>query len=249
MKNTLYILILTTLGCNTLSKDTIKRAHEDTTKHIESSRKQYYATQDTVLIATETGDTLTFSKEDFNQIVDTHSEFFEKFPLEPDQAYERYGSEAQWRSEAGQDRYYALYAYFLKQENGIHKYASQRKKIIDIYTHINSLFAHIQYGGTYFGHQNMRILGYAEYSICLLPKNKDDFEKTYDIAKQKALYIKSLRQLIEDESEIDFKVFGKEKAERNNQLNRIVDDLEKLITDIFYLRRAQEFQYRYYEYY
>lgn len=95
----------------------------------------------------------------------------------------------------------------------------------------------------------MRILGYAEYSIYLFPKEKNELEKTYDITKQKKLYIKSLRQLIEDESKIDFETLGQEKIIRNKELNTIVDELEKLITDNFYLRRAQEFQYRYYEYY
>lgn len=74
-------------------------------------------------------------------------------------------------------------------------------------------------------------------------------KKTYDITKQKELYIKSLRQLIDDESKIDNETLGKEKAERNKELNKIVDDLNKLITDNFYLRRTQEFHYRHYEYY
>ncbi|CAD0007029.1 hypothetical protein FLACHUCJ7_03104 [Flavobacterium chungangense] len=114
---------------------------------------------------------------------------------------------------------------------------------------INSLFGHFQYGGTYFGHQKMRILGYAEYSIYLLPKENNEIEKTYDITKQKELYIKSLRQLIKDESEIDFETLGQEKIERNKKLNEIVDKLNTLISDNFYLRRAQDFHYGHYEYY
>lgn len=83
----------------------------------------------------------------------------------------------------------------------------------------------------------------------MLPKTKDDISKTYDITKQKEFYIKSLRQLIEDESKIDFETLGQEKIARNKNLNAIVDELDKLITDNFYLRRAQEFQYGHYEYY
>jgi hypothetical protein len=111
------------------------------------------------------------------------------------------------------------------------------------------LFGYFEYGGTYFGHQAKRILGYAEYSISLLPKKEEDFEKTYAITKQKELYIKSLRQLIDDESRIDFNTLGSDKVKRNNELNKIVDELNSLITDIFYLRRAQEFQYEHYEIY
>ena len=142
-----------------------------------------------------------------------------------------------------------LKKYFLKQKNGVKEFAQQRQKLIDIYSNINSLFGHFEYGGTYFGHQSSRILGYAEYSIYLLPKNNDNISKTYDITKQKELYIKSLRQLIEDENKIDFNTLGQEKIERTKKLNKIVDELDKLITDNFYLRRAQEFQYGHYEYY
>jgi hypothetical protein len=93
----------------------------------------------------------------------------------------------------------------------------------------------------------MRILGYAEYSIYLLPKEKRDIQKTYNITEQKKLYIKSLRQLIKDESEIDFNRLGKQ--ERNKNLNQIVDEIDKLISDNFYLSRTQEFHYGHYEYY
>ena len=55
--------------------------------------------------------------------------------------------------------------------------------------------------------------------------------------------------MIEDESKIDFNTLGEDKIERNKKLNEFVNELDRLITDIFYLRRAQEFQYRHYEYY
>ena len=58
-----------------------------------------------------------------------------------------------------------------------------------------------------------------------------------------------MRQLIEDENEIDFKTLGIDKIKRIQKLNKIVDELDKLITDNFYLRRTQEFQYGHYEYY
>jgi hypothetical protein len=102
---------------------------------------------------------------------------------------------------------------------------------------------------TYFGHQQSRILGYTEYSIYLYRQNEKYIFKKYDIAKQKEFYIKSLRQLIKDESEIDFNTLGQEKLKRNQELNKIVDDIDKAITDNYYLRRAQEFHYEHYEYY
>ncbi|HEX3167942.1 MAG TPA: hypothetical protein VHQ93_16855, partial [Chitinophagaceae bacterium] len=95
-----------------------------------------------------------------------------------------------------------------------------------------------------------RILGYAEYSVYLFKQNETyNISKTYNIATQKELYIKSLRQLVSDESKIDFNTTGQEKVERTKKLNRIIDDIDKAITDNFYLRRTQEFHYGHYEYY
>ena len=252
MKQTIYILTITIglLSCNNQPKQVDKTTIANTdTKTTKVDNSKYYTQQDTILIATEIGDTLKYAKADFNNIVDKHTEFFEEYPDNPDQAYFNDNDKEEFGSEVGQDNYYALYAYFLKQKNGVKEFAQQRQKLIDIYSNINSLFRHFEYGGTYFGHQSRRILGYAEYSIYLLPKNKDDISKTYDITKQKELYIKSLRQLIDDESKIDFNTLGQEKIERTKKLNKIVDELDKLITDNFYLRRAQEFQYGHYEYY
>lgn len=237
-KNAFYALILFTLGCTNQSK-------QDNTF---SSRK-HHITQDSLFIPTELGDTLRFGKKKFNSIIDRHPEFFNELTESPDKLYYRFVHDVDFGSEQGQDVYYILYAHFLKQRNGVEKFAAQRKKLIDIYTQINSLFEQLQYGGAYFGHQQFRILGYAEYSVSLYPKHKNEIEKTYDISKQKELYIKSIRQLIADESEVDFDTLAEEKAKRMVMLNGIVDVLDGLITEIFYLRRAQEFQYGGYEYY
>lgn len=247
MKNSIYLLaFFLSLSCSKQIKEVKTTTSNDkkTTANKTPSTKQ-----DTILITTELLDTLKYSKNDFKNIIDKHPEFSEQYPENPDQTYFNGNDKEKFGSEAGQDTYYILYAYFLKQKNGGKKFSTQRQKLIDIYSNINSLFGHFEYGGTYFGHQSTRILGYAEYSIYLMPKNKDDIYKTYDITKQKELYIKSLRQLIEDESKIDFNTLGKEKVERNEMLNKIVDELDKLITDNFYLRRAQEFQYGHYESY
>ncbi len=253
MKTLLFISIFALLSCNSQTKQADQNQSADTVVQVETSTKpdnsKYYTTQDTIIVAAETDDTLKYAKTDFNSIVDKHPEFFETYPENPDQAYYNDNDKEEFGSELGQDCYYELYAYFLKQKNGIEKYAEQRKKLIGIYSNINTLFGYFQYGGTYFGHQSRRILGYAEYSIYLLPKQKKDIEKTYDITKQKELYIKSLRQLIDDESKIDFNSMGNEKIERTKRLNKVVDELDKLITDNFYLRRAQEFHYEHYEYY
>jgi len=253
MKTLFFISIFGLLSCNNPTKQSDRNQPIDTVAQVEKIKytdlSEFHTSQDTVTISTEIGDTLKYAKDKFNSIVDKHPEFFQTYPENPDQAYYNDNDKEEFGSEVGQDKYYTLYAYFLKQKNGIEKYALQRKKLIDIYSNINSLFGNLQYGGTYFVHQSRRILGYAEFSIYILPRKKEDIEKTYDISQQKELYIKSLRQLINDESKIDFNTLGKDKIERNKELNKLVDELDRLITDNFYLRRAQEFHYGHYEYY
>jgi hypothetical protein len=121
-------------------------------------------------------------------------------------------------------------------------------KLISIYSAINSFYQKLQSGGTYFGHQQARIAGYAEYSIYLFSKNEDSFGKSYPIRKQKDIYIQSLRQLVEDEVKMDVELKGSEKVSRSRELNKIVDGLDSLITDKYDLYAAQEFQYTHYQY-
>lgn len=264
MKQTINILSITMglLSCYNQPKQPHDKVITDTkaeTKKIDISK--YHIQQDSILITTETGDTLKYSKDDFTLIVDNFSALFKYSVHDPSFTYfnnnlwkdiiDKNGNHLHlsFGSEVGQDNYFILYAYFLKQKNGVKEFAQQRKTLIKIYSCINALFEQFEYGGTYFAHQTKRISGYAEYSIYILPKSKNDVFKTYEIKKQKELYIKSLRQLIEDENKIDPNALGNEKIERIKEQNKIIDELDKLITDNFYLRRVQEFQYRHYEYY
>jgi hypothetical protein len=159
------------------------------------------------------------------------------------------GDKDRFGSEIGQDTYYMLYAYFLKQQQGVEKYAARRKKLIDIYTNINALYRHIQDGGTYFGHQQYRILAYAEFSLHIFIAHESSPSKTFDISKEKKLYLSLLRQIVNDETSLNYDSKGENFAEETRELNHIVDNLDHLITDIFYLKRAQAFQYDKYEYY
>jgi len=255
MKNIIIaLLILSFVNCtkqkNIKDKGPTEIQQNSTSDKDKANRNsKYYTTLNTIVIATEIGDTLQFKGKDFNTIIDNHSEFLFEIPENPDYLYREFGNSLNFGSEKGKDEYYILYAYFVKQKNGIEKYSEQRKKLIDIYSNINTLFSDIQYGGTYFGHQQSRILGYAEYSIYLYSKKNDENQKTYDISKQKALYIKSLRQIIDDEIKIDHQATDQQKADRSKKMNTLIDKLNEQITNSFYLQRAQTFHYGNYEYY
>lgn len=262
----IFILLFGFLSCNSHTKQTDKSQPIDTIVGSRRSNKmdtvtkigvankidksKYYVMKDTLTFTNEIGETFKYGKKDFNELIDNYPELTSDYPANPDQAYYCRGMKDEFGSEAGQDNYFTLYAYFLKNRDGDNKYSERRKRLIDIYQNINSLFGYLKYGGSYFGHQHTRILAYAEYSVYLYKQNEANFiSKTYDITKQKELYIKSLRQLISDERSIDPKTKGQAQNERVKKLNKIVDDIDKAITDSFYLRKTQNFHYGYYQYY
>jgi hypothetical protein len=87
-------------------------------------------------------------------------------------------------------------------------------------------------------------LGDAEYAVSLYPKNKDDYYvKTYNIAAQRQLYIKALQQRINDEIAANNDIPEKDKAATKVNLYKTVSDIDGLITEYFYLKMAQQFQY------
>ncbi|NIF04111.1 hypothetical protein F3J23_01550 [Chryseobacterium sp. Tr-659] len=240
-KNFITLLSLGCLACCN-PKKTEQEASE------KNANSKYYTQLDTIIITTNTDDTIRYTKKGFNALIDKHPEFFNDLPDNPDELYFCFGNNAEFGSEVGQDRYFTLYSYFLKQRNGIEKYTEQRQKLINIFSNINSIYGYIAYGGTYFSHQDMRIPGYAEYFLYLysLDKENQDNADPYDISKQKALYIQSLRQIIEDESKIDFESLGQAKIDRTKKMNTLVDEIDQLITSSYYLRCAQYFHYQYY---
>ncbi|HSZ86962.1 MAG TPA: hypothetical protein VK787_13095 [Puia sp.] len=123
-------------------------------------------------------------------------------------------------SEIGQDEYYILYAYFLKKKNNKNNFEVRRNTLIKIYNDINEIFGMLSYGGTYFGHQGRRIIGYAEYSIYLYSQNEEDYKKKYDISKQKKFYINSLKQFIVNEESADVETVN-QRGKRKTKIRSI----------------------------
>jgi hypothetical protein len=206
------------------------------------------ATDSLIVLHFQTNDSLVYSREDFDTILSNHPEFLFEETFDPTLSY-HLQSDMEFSSEAGQDNYCMLYSYFLMQVNGEQKYAAQRKRLFQLFSKINELFALIEQGGTYFGHQHKRLLAEVEYAIYLMPKDKSDFLKKYDIDKQKQLYIQGLRQLVADETANNNGIEPQWKLSQIKRLNKVIDNINQLITDNLSLRRAQYFQSNYYEYY
>lgn len=269
MRYLLFVTIILVFGCKQRHSVLQDKTPVDSLKNItakniklpdtNADRLKYHTNHDTVCIYSLSKDTLKYSREDFNDIIDNFPELYSSTVIPPDSAYanskiwvdltDSSGNKKHlsFGSEVGQDEFYILYAYFLKNKNGIAKYSVRRKKLLEIYHTLNSLFGQLNYGGTYFGHQYARIEGYAEFSVYWFSHYEDFFDRPYDISKQKGYYISGLKQLIVDEVKIDNNVIDdKEKAERIKMLFNDVANLNKLITDNFYLRMAQSFQSQHY---
>ena len=248
-----YFLCLVTC-CSTMScvDQNEKTVPEFNTKPSSTNRNlKPCETKDSILVTNGVyADSCYFSSCRFDSILTDHPELLEKYPQHPDLLYHCYGEKGEFNSELGQDTYYSIYAYLLRKRNGIGKISVTREKLTDLYNAINDLFAHFRYGGTYFIHQNFRIPAYVEYSLDLR-KFREDYsnDPLYDISDQKDFYINSLRQMIADESSVDFMTMGKKQIKRNNDLNKIVDLMDANITDAYLLRMIQEFHYSHYIYF
>ena len=213
---------------------------------------------DTVRIEYEY-DTLIYSKEEFNEIADNFPELHENIPLQPDIEYFKSGifkdmidsegnkQHLSFGSEAGQDEFYILYAYFLKRKNNYRGANETRNKLINAAHIVRNIFLSIHGFGTYFTHQYRRIYGYAEYWVYYYEK-PDGNEKEPDIAGQKKSFLLSLKKEIKDIIEDDNDISGrKAKDEKIAELFPEVDKLDALITDLYILRCLQEYRYSYYQ--
>lgn len=174
--------------------------------------------------------------------------------LSPDLVYENFikykpkenevDYSSDFASEAGQDDFFILYSYFLKEINGKDKFASLRDTISLLYNTINSLNSQLNYGGTMYGHKTSRIYGYTEYSIYKFRKNKNQYN---DFKNKKTAFIKNLKKFILNEEKNNDITTGEENIEmRKYELMKIVSKIESLITNKFLLNEAKNFQEMYY---
>lgn len=259
------VITLCILGCKSPVSESKPAARTDTVRQVVEPRKKslidstLYISKDSIIIESELGNAV-YSKQEFNDIVTYFPALYSDPPSHPDVSYALSGvyvnyvdaagnkKNISFGSEVGKDGYYELYAWFLRKKTGKKPgLATRRENLITIYNNINSLYSHFQYGGTYFAHQYARILGYAEYNLYWFARAGGTQKDDYSIEKQKALYIAAWRQLIEDEVSVDQnQLTKKDKEQHKKELFKIVDEIQKLITDQFYLSAAQEFQHTHY---
>lgn len=210
--------------------------------------EKYYTTQDSVLLASFEEDIIYVLKDDFNDVVSKHPEFFIEFPTDPEKTYAK-NSDEQFMSEVGQDDYYLYYAYFLRNMNEVYKiddFNHQRNKIMIIYTRLNSMFSLLDGGGPGYMHLYRRTFGEAEYTVYLYALTRKDFTVKYDISKQKDLFKQTLQQVVNNRLENTFDIHETEKSELKKELFALISEIDSQITDSFYFTQAQQFYYNNY---
>lgn len=242
----LYCSLLMLLSCHE-AKQPEPTPVTDNSLQTDTAARAFYATEDSVTIFDTVDDSIAYTKQAFNNIIDQYPELVSKDIYHPDITYNGLRKKGvRFSSESGQDEYYTLYAYFLNKRNDDTIFAARRNQLIQTYELINSLFQKLQGGGTYFGHQLSRIQAYVAYDIYQLRWSNQPSKK--DISKQKALFIQSLRQIITDTYNGSNAIATSVLPEHLKKLTAIVDQIAMNITDLWYLRKVQQFLYRYYSY-
>lgn len=271
MKHIAYLLLMAIVACkNNTSTPVQQPVPKDTTTTTNSAststetpveeekeeprpdHSKYHIKQDSIVVYQDSDRTITYYKEEINEIIDYFPALYNMPTYGPDEAF---GSKSfcpvrSFNYEQGQDQYYILYAYFLKSKLGIEQHAERRQKLISIYGAINEIHGQINQWGTHFGHQYSRIHGYAEFSIYWYTLYAKFFDRPYDITKQKEHYIAELKQIILDEDTHYQSTSGPDEynARRIRESYQAADLLDSLITDNFYLRMAKSFEYDHYAY-
>ena len=246
MKSFLYCSLLMLLSCHEAKQPEPTPVTDDNLQ-TDTAACAFYATEDSVKIFDTGDDSITYTKQAINNIIDQCPELVSKDIYHPDITYNGLRKKGiRFSSELGQDEYYTLYAYFLNKRNDDTSISSRSNQLTQTYELINSLFQKLQGGGTYFGHQLSRIQAYVAYDIYQLQWSNQPHKK--DISKQKALFIQSLRQIITDTRQGSNVIATSVLPQRLKELNAIVDQIAINITDLWYLRKVQQFLYRYYSY-
>ncbi|HNP23012.1 MAG TPA: hypothetical protein PKM63_03255 [Panacibacter sp.] len=261
MKSLFFPCLLLLASCNTSVKrepspsDTAIKAASNS----DVDKSAYHATTDTVIIASKYFDTISYSKAEFNSIIDQYDYLIQEFPDPPNIAWAKDMAVAlknvkdndpgflSFSSEVGQDNYYSLYAYFLMQRDSSPALIQRRDKLNKICQGINDMAAELARGGTYYAHQYNRIPAFAEYAVNMFALDSVSFLKNGSFSKQKDLFIASVRlaandQIVEDGDLVE----ASEKEHFKAKVFASIDDLEKQLADGFYLYYARQFYYNNY---
>ncbi|MEZ4850355.1 MAG: hypothetical protein R3B93_17430 [Bacteroidia bacterium] len=214
--------------------------------------------QENIVVLEDGKHRIIYQKSELARITTIFPELLpEPYPLHPDVAYDNRGTDyvssekdmdivMGFNSEAGQDKFYILYAYFLRQKNGNEADPKMRQNLIQIYRLINEINQSLYIGGTFYAHQYYRIYGYVEYAIYSMNQPNSQRSRSADIRGDKITFIGELREMVMEEITLDESISETQKLRKKETVEQMLTDLDQLITNRFLLKSAQEFQDRYY---
>ncbi len=211
-------------------------------------RKTRYTQQDSLTI-----NGFKFTKKEFNQILDNFPRLYQNEVVHPDSLYkieysnphfeDFYEQNISFGSDAGQDRYFALYAYFLAKKNKGSKFEYLREPLNHSYQIINTIFERINLGGTYYIHQSSCIPAWVEFEIYQL--NKTEYKLIFD-DKTKAgctILIADFNTKIADK----IKMTDSKYSFENDKIEDLMAKLSKEIANDYVLQQSKTFLETYYK--
>ncbi len=253
MKTLLLAFAVVLFSCGKQQPLIFEPAREDSIPPSDSVT--HVTTSDTIrMVAIVLNDTLEFEydSESYSGFERWFKEMATDKIIAPDKAYSKFMSLEDYKaininfdSEAGQDNFYMLYAYFLQQINGKNNYSPERQKLTAAYHQINNLKSYYQYGGTYFGHMKYRIYGYAEYNIYTLDKS---LNAETDIAAGKASFISELKKIYAEKLNEDGDTMPHEKPEKLKRMMEMIDTIGNNISNAYTLKEVKHFYDDHYDY-
>jgi len=253
MQKLIFLLILI-IGLSCQERVVKNKASERTLKNLSEnesiSKNDTTNLDDTTLIFNDV-DTIWISKTDLHLIESEFPEITSQFQiLHPDIAYLKSIKDIDsnqkgnffnenFSSLAGQDYYYAIYTYFLKNENRFIKYQNERNTLKNLFLLLNDFMSIKAGGGSYYAHRSARIQAYVEFEVLKL-YSTSHFLNQLDLKKKKD-FIQMLKIKEKDDEGIDYVFVGLTKQEIQEELEKIISNIDKLITNDFYLNKCLDF--------
>lgn len=201
----------------------------------------FYMKVDTVYLPNPSGYTFRVNQEEINHLIDSFPELFQEQMLAPKEAAEKAWKRKLIQCFADEDHFHIQYYYLMRKRNGEGFWTEPREKLQTMFMLLNDLSLCEGIGGNYHGHEIAHILADTEFDIYLLKNSQGLLHDSYDMSKQIHLYIECLRQWVRDENGLQLEYKGAEKVNREKEFQIIVDKLESVITNGYYLDQAREY--------
>ncbi|MDP3313718.1 hypothetical protein [Lutibacter sp.] len=253
MQKLIYLLVLI-VGLSCQDRTVKDKDSEIILKNLsekESFSKNDSIDSDDIILVINNLDTVWFYRTDLHFIEKEFPEITSQFQiLHPDIAYSKSRNDngssqkneyfkENFSSLAGQDYYYRLYAYYLKNRNKSSVYQNESNTLNNLLILLNDFMSIKAGGGSYYAHRYARIPAYVEFEVYKL--NSTSHFLTQLNMKKKKEFIKMLKIKEKINEEIAFELVGLTRQEIRDELANIILTIDKLIINDFYLNRCLNF--------